>query len=110
MDEDLENDLYVLLASVDPARENPQLLRNYTDAFGPQFIGLTGDKAALDALTRLFFSIYEYGNKDETGNYDVSHPAAVYAFNRSGDVRTLLRDSDPTDAIVADLKFLLKED
>lgn len=109
LDESLQNDLNVLFVSVDPARDDPQLLRNYTDAFGPQFIGLTGDKTALDALTRRFFSIYEYGKKDEAGDYNVSHSTAVYAFNRSGEIRTLFRDSDPTDAIAADLELLLEE-
>ncbi|GLZ88013.1 electron transporter [Metapseudomonas resinovorans] len=106
LDEQTQRDLQVLFVSVDPSRDNQQLLRTYTDAFGPQFIGLTGDKSSLDNLTRRYHSIYEYGAKDQSGNYDVSHSIAVYAFNRDGEVRVLFRDSDPLDAVVADLRQL----
>ncbi|MCY1307274.1 hypothetical protein D9M70_571840 [compost metagenome] len=77
-------EVQILFVSVDPARDDPPTLRRYTDAFGPQIIGLTGDKAALDALTRRYFSLYEYGAKDAAGNYDVMHSTAVFAFNRKG--------------------------
>lgn len=109
LDEGARDDLQVLFVSVDPARDDPQTLRQYTDAFGPQFIGLTGDKAALDALTQRYRVTYGYGDKDASGNYDVSHSSAVFAFNRAGEVRLLIRDSDPTEAVVADLRRLSED-
>ncbi|GLZ87445.1 SCO1/SenC family protein [Metapseudomonas resinovorans] len=106
LDGEAREDLQVLFVSVDPARDDPQALRSYTDAFGPQFIGLTGDKAALDALTRRYYSLYEYGAKDAAGNYDVMHSTAVFAFNRKGEARFLFREGDPVDAVTADLRHL----
>ncbi len=106
LDEDVREDLQVLFVSVDPARDDPQTLSRYTDAFGPQFIGLTGEKAELDALTDRYSTTYTYGKKDESGNYDVSHSSAVFAFDREGEVRLLIRASDPMDAVVADLRQL----
>ncbi|TFH87469.1 SCO family protein [Billgrantia azerbaijanica] len=106
MDEATRDDIQVLFVSVDPRRDDPETLRTYTDAFGPQFIGLTGDKAALDELTRRYRVTYGYGEEDSDGNYDVSHSSAVFAFNDQGEVRLLIRDSDPMDAVVADLERL----
>ncbi len=106
IDEAARDDIQVLFVSVDPRRDDPETLREYTDAFGPQFIGLTGDKAALDELTRRYRVTYGYGEEDSNGNYDVSHSSAVFAFNDQGDIRLLIRDSDPMEAVVADLERL----
>lgn len=109
MDEADRDDIQVLFVSVDPRRDTPETLRTYTDAFGPQYIGLTGDKAALDKLTRRYRVTYGYGKEDSNGNYDVSHSSAVFAFNHQGEARLLIRDSDPMDAVVADLERLVDE-
>ncbi|WP_306168983.1 SCO family protein [Halomonas sp. MMSF_3323] len=106
MDEAARDDIQVLFVSVDPRRDDAEKLREYTDAFGPQFIGLTGDKAALDELTRRYRVTYGYGEEDSEGNYDVSHSSAVFAFNDQGEARLLIRDSDPMEAVVADLERL----
>lgn len=103
------DDIQVLFVSVDPRRDDPASLRAYTDAFGPQFIGLTGNKAALDELTRRYRVTYGYGEEDGNGNYEVSHSSAVFAFNEQGKARVLIRDSDPMDAVVADLKTLVDD-
>jgi protein SCO1/2 len=109
MNEELRDDILVLFVSVDPRRDDRETLDSYTDAFGPQFIGLTGDKEALDALTRRYRVTYGYGEEDNNGNYDVSHSSAVFAFNEAGEARLLMRDSDPMDAVVADLERLVKD-
>ncbi|MCO7213946.1 MULTISPECIES: SCO family protein [Halomonas] len=106
MGEAARDDIQVLFVSVDPRRDDAETLREYTDAFGPQFIGLTGDKAALDELTRRYRVTYGYGEEDSEGNYDVSHSSAVFAFNDQGEARLLIRDSDPMEAVVADLERL----
>tara|TARA_Y100001001_G_C8007767_1_gene308648 strand:+ start:2407 stop:2985 length:579 start_codon:yes stop_codon:yes gene_type:complete len=106
MDEAARDDIQVLFVSVDPRRDDAETLREYTDAFGPQFIGLTGDKAALDELTRRYRVTYGYGEEDSEGNYDVSHSSAVFAFNDQGEARLLILDSDPMEAVVADLERL----
>ncbi|MDZ7851659.1 MAG: SCO family protein [Halomonas sp.] len=106
LDDEIREDTEVLFVSVDPARDDPETLKEYTDAFGSQFVGLTGDKEALDALTRRYRVTYGYGDKDDNGNYDVSHSSAVFAFNGQGEARLLIRDSDPMEAVVADLERL----
>ncbi|PRY71766.1 SCO family protein [Halomonas ventosae] len=106
LDDETQEDMQVLFVSVDPARDDPETLKEYTDAFGPQFVGLTGDKQALDALTHRYRVTYGYGEEDDNGNYIVSHSSAVFAFNDQGEARLLIRDSDPMDAVVADLERL----
>ncbi|MGM0702370.1 MAG: SCO family protein [Pseudomonadota bacterium] len=106
LDETARDDIQVLFVSVDPRRDDPETLRAYTEPFGSRFIGLTGDQAALDALTRRYRVTYGYGEADSDGNYSVSHSSAVFGFNERGEARVLIRDSDPMEAVVADLERL----
>jgi len=97
----------VLFITVDPARDTTERLHAYARAFGPRVVGLRGERAALDALTKRYRVTYGYGEPDASGNYLVSHSSAVYAFDREGEIRLLIRDSDPLDDVVADLKRLV---
>jgi len=106
LDADARKHFQVLFVSVDPERDDPQTLRRYTEAFGPEIIGLTGGKLALDALTRRYRVTYGYGDKDTAGAYLVSHPSAVFAFDRKGGARLLIRDSDSDADVAADLRRL----
>lgn len=108
LDEPARNDIQVLFVSVDPERDTPARLRQYTDVFGPQFIGLTGSTAQLDALTNRYRVSYGYGEKDENGNYDVSHSSGIFVFNEQGDARLLMRNSDPIPSMVSDLQRLME--
>lgn len=105
--EEARDDLRVLFVSVDPARDDPATLREYTANFGPEFIGLTGSEDQLDELTRRYRVTYGYGEKDDTGHYMVSHPSAIFAFDRSGEAQLLIRQDDAREAVVSDLRQLL---
>lgn len=98
--------LRVLFVSVDPARDTPALLKEYTEYFGPEVIGLTGNKDQLDDVTKRYRTAYGYGDKDAEGNYEVSHGLAMYGFDKSGQVRLLMRNDQPVEQVAEDLKTL----
>jgi protein SCO1/2 len=99
----------VLFVSVDPKRDNVDVLRRYTEFFGPQVLGMRGSNTALRNLTKMYRVTYGYDKPDAKGNYAVSHSSAVYVFDRHGEPRLLLRPDDKTAAITADLHQLLAE-
>ncbi|MBU6953280.1 SCO family protein [Hahella sp. HN01] len=98
----------ILFVSVDPKRDAPEQLKAYTDAFGSEFIGLTGDMDALQTLTKRYRVAFGYGKPDETGAYEVSHSSAAFVFDADGKARLLLRDDLSADMIAKDLDQLLK--
>ena len=100
-------DVKVLLISIDPKRDSPLKLKNYTNIFGPEFIGLTGTEAELRELTKRYRVTYGYGDADKEGNYEVSHSSAVFVFDNKGKPRLLATQSTPLSDIVDDLKVLL---
>jgi protein SCO1 len=99
----------VLFVTADPERDTVKILKTYTEYFGPQFIGLRGDEAALRTLTKMYRVTYGYSKPDAHGNYEVSHSSAVYVFDRKGDARLIVRPSDSVAAITSDLQRLIAE-
>lgn len=105
---DVVDRVQVLFVSVDPERDGPGELRSYTDQFGEGFVGLTGSREQLGALTKRYRTTYGFGEPDDDGNYEVSHGSAVYAFDSNGNARLLIRNDDGVDAIAKDLEQLIQ--
>lgn len=99
----------VLLVSVDPARDTPQAMADYTARFGPWLHGLTGPEDALSALRSAYYVPAQPELADAQGNYQVMHSGKVFAFDATGRCRLLLPDAADTQAVVADLLRLLEE-
>ncbi|MHB1174406.1 MAG: SCO family protein [Sulfuriferula sp.] len=97
----------VLFVSVDPARDTAPVLKSYTGAFGPQFVGLSGNEKALDALTRRYRVVYSLDKPDAEGNYAVNHSSGVFIFDGSGNARLLGSSTSKAPEITQDLRQLL---
>jgi protein SCO1/2 len=67
----------VYFISVDPQRDTPELLKNYTVYFNPDFMGVTGSQDQLQALTAPLGLDFSYEKPDAKGNYGVVHATAV---------------------------------
>jgi protein SCO1/2 len=107
--EDEQNGLRVLFISVDPRRDDPSTLAEYTRYFGPQFVGATADQRTLEALARRYRATFGYGQPDAEGDYTVSHPSAVYVFDGQGHIRLLMRGDDPPEAMAHDFAQLMEQ-
>ncbi|MDQ7729520.1 SCO family protein [Halomonas sp. SpR8] len=107
LDTDAREHIQVLFISVDPRRDTIDVLRQYTDAFGPEFVGLTGSNADIDAVANRYRVTYGYGDEDASGNYNVTHTSAVFAFDQQGQAAFMIREGDTLKSIVADLNRLI---
>jgi protein SCO1 len=72
-----------LFVSIDPERDTPAVLKSYLGSFDPRIIGLTGDKAAIDAMVKAYRA---YAKKVPTrdGDYTMDHSTLVYLMNKRG--------------------------
>ena len=76
-------DLKVLLVSVDPERDTPELLERYVHAFNPDFTGVTGKPEEIERLAKALnvaIAKVDMGG----GQYTVDHSAVVTLLNREG--------------------------
>jgi len=104
-------DVRVLFVTVDPDRDTPALLKQYTDAFAPEIDGLRGDPGELAAFAKRYRVAYSVRPKTAGHDYEVTHGSAVYVFDRTGRIRLLatsLATGKPQIAgTAADLKRLI---
>lgn len=68
---------HVYFISVDPKRDNLQLLKNYALYFNADFTGVTGSVDNLRSLTTPLGMDFSYEKPDKQGNYGVVHSTAV---------------------------------
>jgi protein SCO1/2 len=78
-DEAILPDATVVMVTVDPDRDTPQVLREYLDKFDPSFVGLTGTKAEVEAAQRAAGLTVAVPEADDEGNLTgiVGHSAQV---------------------------------
>jgi protein SCO1/2 len=88
----LADDVRVLFVTVDPARDTLDLLRQYTQSFAPQVVGLRGTADHLAALARRYRVAYSVKTAGKNQSYEVTHSTATYAFDRNGAARLLISD------------------
>lgn len=81
-------DSQMVFVSVDPARDTPEVLREYVGFFGPGFVGATGTDAQLTTFTRdlgvLYMRVGEGDGAVAGTNYLVDHSAAVLLVDPQG--------------------------
>lgn len=97
----------VLFITVDPERDTPELLAKYVPAFHPSFIGLTGDKAAIEKVAKEFRVFYQKVPGKTPESYTIDHTAGSYVFDPQGRIRLFVRHGQGAEPIVHDLKLLL---
>ena len=92
-----------LFVSVDPQRDTPEVLTEFTDAFHPRLIGMTGTKEQIDAVTEAFAAVYSIEEPNEAGGYLVGHTNITYLFGPEGEPIAILPTDEGADAVAAEL-------
>jgi len=98
--------LQVIFVTVDPERDTPVVLKAYTNAFDPSFIGLYGDLQRTSETAKAFKAYYK---KVPTGSsYTMDHSAFSYVYDPQGKVRLVLRHEQGAPECAEDLRKILK--
>lgn len=98
----------VLLVTVDPERDTPQVLQPYVTAFHPGFLGLTGTVDQVAATAKEFRVIAEKQAGATADTYTVDHSAGMYIFDPTGRLRLYVAGNQSAAAIQHDLELLLR--
>lgn len=96
----------VVLVSVDPERDTPELLAKYLDYFGEGNLGVTGELTEVSKFTSALGIYFEKQSAvDDT--YGVDHSAAVLVFNTRGQVHALFSAPHIVENYVHDMKLIM---
>ncbi len=104
---DRARDVRVIMVSVDPARDTPDILGAYVRAFDASFIGLTGTPEQLDKTARSFKAFYAKEPGPTPERYAMNHSSAFYLMDREGEARALLGPSLTPEDMAHDIELLL---
>jgi len=95
--------LRVVMVSVDPERDTPEVLASYLRGFDPEFIGLTGDKPAIEQLaSKLGVAVGR--SSLPGGSYTVDHTSAVFLLDARGELVAVFTPPIESPALAGDLR------
>ncbi|MGB5132284.1 MAG: SCO family protein, partial [Steroidobacteraceae bacterium] len=97
----------VVLVSVDPARDTPELLGRYVAHFDPRFLGITGPPPSLEVLTRDLGVAFSIGPPSADGNYSVDHSAAIFLIDPAGAFAAVFGSPHVADVIARDYRSIV---
>ena len=92
-----------LFITLDPARDTPDVLRQWTDAFDPHLIGLTGTPAQIDAVAKQFAIYFKRDAPDSDGAYLVDHARMALLMGPKGEPIALIAHDKDAATVAAEL-------
>lgn len=100
--------LQVLLVTVDPQRDTPEVLKGYMANFDPAFLALRGSPEELAAMAKDFKVYYKRTEGKTPTSYSMDHSAASYVYDTQGRLRLYTRYGSGAPALASDIRLLLK--
>src|SRR6478735_1069635 len=93
-----------IFVTIDPARDTPAVVGEFTRAFSKDLLGLTGTRAQVARAAKAFAVYYQKGEVSAGGGYMMDHSRAAYLMGRKGEpIATLPVDQSP-QAVAAELE------
>jgi len=99
-----------IFITVDPERDTPEVMGEYTAAFGSRIVGLTGSPQQIAAVSK------EYGAYSEqrrigpdAGDYLVDHSTYIYIMDPEGEFVRGLDFDTPSDDIASTLRNIVAQ-
>lgn len=96
----------IVLVSVDPERDTPEIMRPYVDYFGAGNLGITGSLEEIEKLTS-GLGIYFRKQPIDDDNYSVDHSAAVLVIDPEGRFNALFSGTHVIENYVDDLPVIM---
>jgi len=101
----------LLLVSVDPMRDTPEVMNAYIKSFSDDIVGITGELHKIQVLTTQLGVAYAY-NALPDESYTVDHSATIFVFNPDGKYvaayTSMLNSQEDVDALEDDFRKLIK--
>ena len=93
-----------IFISIDPARDTPRAVGEFTANFGSELIGLTGTDAQVGQAAKAFAVYYQKREGATPGSYLMDHSRAAYLMGPDGKPIALLPAEKDGKAVAAELE------
>jgi len=110
MSEETRTRVQGLFVSVDPQRDTPQSLAEYTDFLHPNILGLTADEKTLrEVAARYGVQYYRVELKGSDLPYAVNHSATTYLIDPEGTLRFIFPHNTPSSVLMEASEYILAQ-
>ncbi|MFM7698484.1 MAG: SCO family protein [Limnohabitans sp.] len=100
--------LQPIFITLDPERDNPELLKAYMAGFDPSFIALIPQPDHLPELAKRYKIYYKKVETGNAGHYTLDHSAGTYIYDTQGRLRLYARYGLGPQAMSQDIAKLLQ--
>ena len=104
--EELERVAFIFVTT-DPERDTVEALRRYIKLYDERIIALTGSGEELKQVWSAYGFEPIYTEKDERGNYYVTHPAFVFVADKNLVIRYALTPELPPEEYLLTVRYML---
>ena len=98
-----------IFVTVDPERDTAEVLKAYMGNFDPSFLALRGSPEQLAAVAKDFKIYYKKVEGKTPTSYTMDHSAASYIYDTKGNLRLYARYGSGAEALLSDIRLLLKQ-
>lgn len=103
----------LVFITVDPERDQPEVLQKFLNSFDPSIVGLRGSVEATQEVAKEFRVFFKKvptssANKDPMA-YTIDHTTFSYVFDGKGQLRLVISHDLAEDKIAQDFKNLISE-
>jgi len=99
----------VLMVTVDPERDTPEVLSQYVAAFNPRFLALRGTAEETARVAKEFKIIHQKVAGARPDSYTMDHSAGTFIFDRQGRLRLYVSYGRGPEVFAHDIALLLKQ-
>ncbi|MBX9665574.1 SCO family protein [Novosphingobium sp.] len=99
---DLAAKVVPLFITIDPARDKPEVVGQFTAHFGKELIGLTGSDAQIAQIAKSYAVYYKKGQGTGPNDYLMDHSRAAYLMGPQGQPIALLPVDKDADAVASE--------
>ena len=104
-----KNEITPLFISIDPERDNLEILSEYVSAFHPNIIGLTGSVEDIEKVTADWKVYYKKEvNEDMPDNYTINHLDIIFIANKNNNFVDFVRPNTSYKDIANKLREILR--
>jgi protein SCO1/2 len=103
------DEVQVIMISVDPERDTPDVLAKYVAHFNPTFIGGTNTPDELAKIASLYGVFYEVSQETTSnGQYLMDHTATLMVIDQDGYLKLVLPFGVTSAEIADDLRYMVR--
>ena len=105
-----QKNVQAIFISVDPGRDTPELLADYTKYFYPTMIGISGTPEMVDPIVAAYGAYYEKVSYSNSAmGYGISHTSETYIVGKDGKLSAIMPHAAPAENIVKAIREALEK-